>query len=292
MAYRKFYLENSLGEKYQLTDKNFKQYLNNPEGFGFSKTLTTLRLGNDELFLDEQYTMPSVSGSIIFYNRREQAYQDYYDFIKFVRYTPLKLYYLPPHLLSPYFIECYITDLDKGEYSNNGYLDCSVTFYGNTLWQNSQESLLTVNNSEDSDGKYYDLVRPYHYGGYSLSNITINNIGDIPIGFELEILGDVTNPRITAKQNGKTFGLLKLTGSFDYAKVDSNDLTESIYLEQNGVMVSNPLSYQDLNIADGTAAVTFFKLQVGENNLAFSCDNLSSFDGQVSFKWKDKRISI
>lgn len=289
---RQFYIENSLGKKYYLTNKNFKHFLNEPEGLGFSKSLTTLRLGDDELITDEQYSMPSVSGSILFYDTVEKAYQDYYEFINFIRYSPLKLYYQPPNLLFPYYIECSLVQVDKGEYSTSGYLSCAVSFYGNTLWQNSQESSLTVTNSESSDGKYYELVRPYHYSGNSLNSIRINNNGDVPIGFEFEIEGSVTNPRLTAIYNDVIYGLLKLNGTFDVVKVNSNDIEESIYLENNGSVVTNPLSYQDLSIADGVASITFFKLKVGESRLSFTCDKPSSFEGNINFKWKDKRVSI
>lgn len=289
---RQFYLENSLGKKYELTNKNFKQFLNEPEGLGFSKNLNVLRIGNDELITDEQYSMPSISGEVLFYDNLENAYQDYLEFINFVRYSPLKLYYLPPNMLFPYYIECSITQVDKSEYQRVGYLSCPVTFYGYTLWQNSQESNLVVSNSENKDGKYYELIRPYHYAGNSLNSIEINNTGDVPIGFVFEVVGSVTNPRLIASQNGVAYGQLKLNGTFDYVRVDSNDLTESIYLENNGTVITNPLSYQDLSIADGVSDITFFKLKIGESKLSFSCDKISSFEGNVSFKWKDKKVSI
>ena len=289
---RQFYIENSLGNKYYLTNKNFKHFLNEPNGLGFAKNLTVLRLGNDELITDEQFSMPSISGTILFYDDVGKAYQNYLEFVNFIRYTPIKLYYLPPNLLFPYYIECSITQVDKSEYTKNGYLSCPITFYGYTLWQNSQESSLIVKNNENTDGKHYELIRPYHYAGNSLSSIIINNTGDVPIGFVLEVVGSVTNPRLIATQDGMTYGQLKLNGTFDYVKVDSNDLTESIYLENNGAIITNPLSYQDLSIADGISTLTFFKLKVGESRLSFSCDKISSFEGKVNFKWKDKKVSV
>lgn len=289
---RQFYIENSLGNKYYLTNKNFKHFLNEPNGLGFTKNLTVLRLGNDELITDEQFSMPSISGTILFYDDVGKAYQDYLEFINFIRYAPIKLYYLPPNLLFPYYIECSITQVDKSEYTKNGYLSCPITFYGYTLWQNSQESSLVVNNNENADGKHYELIRPYHYAGNFLSSIIINNTGDVPIGFVLEVVGSVTNPRLIATQDGETYGQLKLNGTFDYVRVDSNDLTESIYLENNEAIITNPLSYQDLSIADGISTLTFFKLKVGESRLSFSCDKISSFEGNVNFKWKDKKVSV
>lgn len=290
--YRQFYIENSLGKKYQLTSRNFKCFLNEPQGLGYSKSLSTLRLGNQELTTNEQLSMPSITGTLIFYDKLNNAYQDYIDFISFVRYTPLKLYYQPPNLLAPYYIDCELIQLDKGEYQKEGYLSCAVQFYGTSLWKNSQNYEYVIGNITDEGGKYYDLVRPYFYAGNNLNSISISNNGDVPIGFTFEIIGSVTNPRLTATQNGATYGLLKLNGTFDYCKIDSSDVAQSIYLKNGDSVVANPLSYQDLSIADGVASITFFKLKVGQSDLSFSCDKLSSFEGKIRFNWQDERMSI
>ena len=175
-----------------------------------------------------------------------------------------------------------------------------------TIYTNFQELFDDDNNAKNGiqlnsdnlinkdwlESKYYELIRPYHYAGNSLNSIEINNTGDVPIGFVFEVVGSVTNPRLIASQNGIVYGQLKLNGTFDYIRVDSNDLTESIYLDNNGTVITNPLSYQDLSIADGVSDITFFKLKIGESKLSFSCDKISSFKGNVSFKWKDKKVSI
>lgn len=289
---RQFYIENSLGKKYELTNRNFKTFLDSPQGLGYVKNLTTLRLGNQELTTNEQLSMPSVSGTLMFYDKLGNAYQDYIDFIQFARYTPLKLYYQPPNLLSPYYIDCEIVQLDKGEYQREGYLSCAVVFYGTSLWKNSQSYVYEISKVNGEGGKYYDLVRPYYYAGNSLNSIVINNNGDVPVGFTFEINGSVTNPRLTAVQNDVTYGLLKLNGTFDYCKIDSNDTMQSIYLENEDSVIANPLSYQDLSIADGVANITFFKLKAGQSDISFSCDKISAFDGTIKFTWKDERMSI
>ena len=290
--FRQFYIENSLGKKYQLTNRNFKHFLNEPQGLGYTKSLTTLRLGNQELKTNEQLSMPSISGTLLFYDKLNNAYQDYIDFIQFARYTPLKLYYQPPNLLAPYYIDCELIQLDKDEYSREGYLSCGVQFYGTSLWKNSQSYEYEIGNITDEGGKYYDLARPYYYAGNSLNSIIINNNGDVPVGFTFEINGSVTNPRLTAVQNETTYGLLKLNGTFDYCKIDSSDVAQSIYLENEDSVIANPLSYQDLSVADGIANITFFKLKVGQSDLSFSCDKISAFSGTIKFSWKDERMSI
>ncbi len=293
MTYRKFYLENSLGKTFQLTDKNVKIFLDSPSGLGFSNTLTTLRLGNTLKITDEQIEMPKITGNVLFYDTNSMAYQNYTDFISFIRNTPLKLYYLPPNLLYPYFVEGYISSLEKTQFDYSaGYISCAMTFSAISLWKNSKVITYEISNIKDSDGKHYDLVRPYHYSGTSLNSIKIDNNGDVPTGFDFIVNGSITNPMLTAVQNGESYGVIKLTGTFDYIAINSNDQSQSIYLENEGSILSNPLSYQDLSIADGVADITFFKLKVGESLFAFTGDNVNNFDGKVKFIWKDERISI
>ena len=293
MAYRKFYLENSLGKQFQLADKDVKVFLDGPTGLGFSNTLTTLRLGNSLKVTDEQIVMPTISGNILFYDTCSMAYQNYTDFANFIQYTPLKLYYLPPNLLIPYFVEGYISSLEKSQFDHDsGYISCTMTFSATSLWKNFKVNEYETKNIKETGGKYYDLVRPYHYSGSSLNTIRISNNGDIPVGFKFEVNGSITNPMLTAVQNGEAYGLLKLNGTFDYIIVNSNDAEQSIYLENEGSILSNPLRYQDLSIADGVADITFYKLKVGETYFAFTGDNVNTFDGTVKFTWQDERISI
>lgn len=236
--------------------------------------------------------MPNVSGEVLFYASRINAYQEYEDFMDFIRLEPIKLYYLPPNLTSPYYIDCEILQVDKTEYSTSGYLSCPITIQALSFWQNSQENILNIANEESNDGKYYPLVRDYYYQGLALSDIQLNINGQVPIDFILEVNGKCINPTFVVSQDGIAYGKIKLNGTFDYIKINSNEINEQIYLELNGASLTNPYQYQDLSIADGTADITFFKLKVGSSQASFNCDNLSSFDGTVVISWKDKRVSI
>lgn len=292
MSVRKFYLTNSLNNKYEFTNAQLEHFLNSPQGLGFTKSISTLRLGDDELVMSEQYSMPSISGEILFYASRKQAYQDYLEFMNFIRLGGLKLYYTPPNMLYPYFIDCEIVQVDKTEYSTDGYLNCPISIYGLTQWQNSQESTIKVNNENSNNGKHYPLVRNYFYDGNSLSDIKLEVNGQVEVGFIFEIVGNCTNPQLIVKQNDVAYGKIKLDGTFDYVRVNSDDVNEEIYLEKDGASLTNPYQYQDLSIADGIANITFFKLKVGSSKIAFSCDNQKDFNGHINIIWKDKRVSI
>lgn len=291
--YRKFWLINSLGKRYDFTLKEQNTFLDSPQGLGFKKTITTQRLGDEEVVTDEEYSMPEVSGDILFLTETSQAYEDYRLFIDFIKHSPLVLHYQTPNSLYSYYMNCQITSLDKTQYDEDGrWLSCPVTFTGTSLWLNSQYTTLQMKNKEVGNGKFYPLERPYYYSDSSLSDIVLNNSSDIPVGFIFEVIGNTVNPRLTILQNNVSYGIIKLDGAFDYVKIDSNDSSESIYLEKDGVELANPLSYQDLDIADGISQLTFFKLKVGESNVAFVCDNITTFDGQIKIVWQDKRISV
>lgn len=296
---RKFWLENGLGDTYEFTEENSNIFLNDPQGLGFVKNIATERLGDTEYVTAMYYNMPSPSGELLFYNKREQGYQDYDEFIDFIMIEPLRLYYLPPNTLSPYYIECQIVQLDKSEYDEDGIMRCPISFVGTSMWLNSSETVISVDNTQEADGKYYELVRPYHYSGEALKNIVINVVGNLPADFELEVYGEVENPVLTAMKGDTIYGVIKLDGTFssnDPTKpsiyINTNSASEQLILRQGDSVLANPLSYQDLSIADGIASLTFFKLVVGQSLISFTSANSSTYDGHIVLKWKDKRVSV
>lgn len=296
---RMFWLENSLGEIYKFTDGNSKIFLSSPQGFGFSKNIQTLRLGDSEYVTSESYNMPSPQGELFFYDRLNKGYQDYDYFIKFITNEPLRFYYQPPNTLFPYYIDCKIIQLDKSEYDSDGVMRCPIVFAGTSMWLNSGQTVMDISNIQEDDGKYYSLERPYHYSGQLMNNIVVNVLGNLPAEFEFEVYGEVTNPILTATKESVTYGILKLDGTFnsnDQTKpsvyVNSNDIEEDIVLRSGDSVLSNPTSYQDLSIANGTANLTFFKLLPGKSVLSFSCSDINTFDGFIRIKWKDKRVSV
>ena len=91
MEYRKFYIINALGNRYDLTDKNSKVFLNAPNGFGLNRSFTSLKVGNSELVTSQQFNLTDITGELLFYaDSNGTKYQDYQDFIQFVKYKPLE----------------------------------------------------------------------------------------------------------------------------------------------------------------------------------------------------------
>ena len=288
--YRKFYLQNSKGDTFKLTDENFKQFLSNPSGLGFKRTVTGYVVGNAMKINAASYDFTQIDGSILFYNKREQAYQDYFNFVNFTSFTPIKLFYTPANTLSSYFCEVEILKADKTEYNVNGYLEVPVQFQATSHWQDAVESIIEASNQNIGDGKQYPLERPYYYASSTLSDIKIINDGSDAVGFKIEVIGNVTNPQWSIYQNGELYGTCKINGTYDYVSVVSIDGQNNIYLELNGSAITNPASYQDLSITGGD--LTFIKLKTGESHMTFTAGNISTFTGNVKIHLRNSYVSV
>lgn len=290
--YRIFYLQNKKGERFELTNVKFNQFFNDPNGLGYSKTFSSMRLGNVDAITSELYNLPTISGSILFYQSSTASiYQTYKNLIKFLTQGEILLYYQPPNELEPYFAEVNCIQIDKTEVGEtDGILSCNVQFKMLTFWQISTKREISVT-TEFQVGKKYPLKRPYYYGSSSLSNITVYNEGTMETPIEIEITGECNTPQINFYQNGEQYGAIKLDGEFDYVRINSKDDEETIELMKDGSVLANPLSYQDLSVGNPNQVyVTFVKLKQGVSNIVISFS--SNFGGEVKLRWSDAHVSV
>lgn len=289
MGVRKFWLQQGEDDTniYSFLSDSF---LNEPQGLGFSKTISTLKIGNREIVQDEYYNLPTISGTITFYKGDVSTkYKDYQDFLNFIRNGDIRLYYNTPNTFDSYYCEGRIIAVDKGEVGTNGVMECPFSFKATTQWQNAKQRIVTTIKSQTDGGKFYDLERDYYYSPSSFDTIELINRGYEQVGFELLIEGEVTNPKLTLSQNGVVYGALQINGTYDRVYINSKDGEEEIILERNGSIVPNPISYQDMSIADGVIDVTFLKLKTGTSTASFSPNE---YDGEVSISWYDAYMSV
>ena len=291
--YRQFWLINSLGNKFSFNDEEKKVFLSNPTGFGFSRNYTTEQVGATELLTSQQFKLKDITGDLMFYSDSNGTnYQRYQDFIQFVKYKPLEFHYKTPNNLDSYYCDVLFTAANKGEAEENGALTVNVTFHCLTPWLTDSDYTITLTNEPSLDGKYYELVRPYHYSGTNLSNTIINNTGTDDVGFVLKIDGTCQNPMFSLNQNGEQYGVCKITGTYDFIMIDSVEKTEQIYLENGGTVISNPASYQDFTVSNGESYLTWCKFKVGQTIFSFTCGNIDTFDGSITISFKNSYISV
>lgn len=304
MQVREFWLTNSkynksldnADGKYSLNDKKHFLYL--PQGLGFQKSYTTNRLGNSELITDEFFQMIDVSGELLFIGDNLQFTYQYYDeFIDFIKYKPLQLHYKTPNKVYAFYVDIVITSIQKGEVSTDGILHCPITLHRSTQWKNDNTTKLLFTNEAETGGKYYDYTYDYHYAGTSLSDmapISNNGTEDCPFVFEIVCDGDtVVNPLFTLYQNNVPYAKIKLNGEFSYVRINSDELNESIYLEdEDGTPIANPMNAQDFASFDGETYFTWVKLKTGESSGVFTCGNIETFDGVIKLTYEEKRASV
>lgn len=292
MDYRKFWLINTLGNRYDFTEDQYI-FLNNPQGLGFNRSFSSLKVGNSEMVTSQQFNLTDVQGELLFMQQTNgQKYEAYQRFIQFAKFKPLELHYQTPNNLTSYHCDVIFTQIDKTEVGTDGILRCPVIFHRLTEWLTDTDEQYIFTNDPLDEGKYHDLVYDYHYAGTNLSNSVIYNNGTDDVGFIIEIDGECENPQFSLTQGGEVYGICKINGTYDYVMIDSVERTESIYLEQNGSVVTNPEQYQDFTIANGNSYLTWCKFKVGATTFNFTCGNIETFDGIVKIRFKTSFATI
>lgn len=268
VPYRVFWMINSKGERWDFTEREFKSFLNNPQGLGFSKTFSVNRYGNVQNLTDITDNFPQPNGEVLFYDSSNSTrYDKYNNFVKFLSYEPITLYYKIPvsffsRIPNTYSLECVVGTLSKTESKTDHMLTCSINYNALSFYKGEEVEI-------SGTGTSY----------------TINNDSDFPIGFEITITGSPVNPYFTLTQDGEMYGEAKFDDStaFSSVYVNSNDGEQNVELQQGGSVLPNPLSYQDLSISNGSIYVTFVKLARGESTLTIGKDSGSITGVNIKF---------
>ena len=268
VPYRKFWMVNAKGDRWNMTEREEKSFLNNPQGLGYAKSLSTIRYGNRQNLTDVTDNFPQPSGEILFYDSANSSrYERYNEFVRFLSYYPITLYYQIPvsyysHIQNIYTLDCVVGSLTKTESKTDGILRCSITFNALSFYKGETVEI-------SGSGSTY----------------TITNDGDFPVGFEITIEGSPVNPYVQLEQDNELYGEAKFINStaFDSVYVNSNDGEQNVILEQGGSVLPNPLSYQDLSISNGSIYVTFVKLARGESDLTIGMDSGSLTSVEIRF---------
>lgn len=292
--YRKHWLVNALGNKYEFTEKESNLvFLNNPDGFGFRREYSSMIVGNSELVTSQRFLLGEITGELLFYKESIGGkYEDYQKFIQFAKYRPLEFHYQTPNKLTGYHCDVLFTSADKSEVDTDNILHVPVTFHRLTEWLTDEDTEYVFDNSPVGEGKFHDLVYDYYYTGTSLQGSSIVNNGTDDIGFVMIIEGLVQNPEFYLRQNGEVYGLGRINGTYDYVMIDSVERTEQIYLEYQGSAIPNPEQYQDFTIGTGNAYLTWCKLKVGESIFSFTCGNIENFNGTVTIRYKESMATV
>lgn len=291
MDVRKFWLTNNEDAIYHLTDPSTTHFLASPQGLGITIDYSSIKFSNSELINSKDYVLGTISGDLLFYSdTRGNKYQEYFDFLTFVSKSPIYLYYQTPNSDEAFRCLVQITGLEKTEVDLDSILHCPVAFKMQTVWYSQHENIRTVT-SEIENGKKYILHRPYAYGASSYNNVNITNYGNIETSFIFEVDGATTDLEYSISQNGEVYGRGKILGTYDYIKVDSDDLNEEIVLVNGTSTIPNAVNYQDLTVGSPNKIyITFLKLKTGTSRINFGVHD--GFDGTITVRWRNAYLSV
>ena len=257
MSVRKFWLtngtlQNGILKKYEFTVPSSKVFLNNPTGLGYSQTITTIQYA-DVLNGTEAQNFPQIQGEVVFFDgTNADRYDKYNKFIEFLSYSPLVIHYqIPKTIAEEYTMDVQVVSVEKSESKPDGLLRCNFSLQGLSRWQGAEVTKTGTS-----------------------SSYSITNSGHLPCGFTIEINGtSMKNPYITLTQDNEMYGEAKFDATLSKMFINSKDGEQEVILENNGVVSTNPLSYQDLSISNGSIYVTFIKLARGTSTLAIGMDS-------------------
>lgn len=263
MSYRKFWMSNGQGKRIYFT-RDCNIYLNNPTGLGYSNTITTNQYANALNVITQEQNFGSVGGEILFISEpNRNKYEQYNDFVEFLSHDPLTLYYQIPNEFEDVFsVDVVVGSLDKTETKNDDIMRCAFSLMCLSRWKGEQVVIEGTANT-------YSILNPSH----------------MPVGFEITIKGNLTNPYITLSQDDELYGEAKFDSgtAFSSIYVNSQDGEQEVILEQGGSVIANPLSYQDLSISNGSIYVTFVKLARGTSTLAIGMDSGSITSVEIKY---------
>lgn len=291
MNVRKFWFTNGDENTFHLTDPDKNWFLADPEGLGLTINYTSIKLTDSEFINYKDYELTSINGDLIFYaSTREQKYQDYFDFLRFMSKTPIYLHYQTPNSDTSYRTLVQITGLEKTEIQQDGMLHCPMSLKRQTMWYSDVLNSLVATNTV-MEGKEYPLHRPYSYGAIDTSNMVMWNNGMVDAPFTLHVEGNVTDMEFSLSQDNVVYGKGKILGTYDSVFIDSDDLNETIELMIGTSVIANAVNYQDLTVGSPNEIyVTFLKLKPGKSALNFTLG--SAFDGQVTVEWRNAYLSV
>lgn len=204
---RKFYLENSIGERWDLQTKQ-EIHLRNPAGLGWADNNTYADARGFFPRTDSRPVQPSIAGDFVI--RGYDTYKELADWLH--QGHDLTLVYAPD--ATEYRIDVDVQSLQKGEVNSWGRLECPFMLTAKTPWYKPTTRELVIAPPSSTVGyKRYSYSYPHQYAAASLSNsVDILAAGHMPAAIYLTIPGPLTNPCVTLTQNGAEIGKMDLDG--------------------------------------------------------------------------------
>ena len=198
---RKFKLINAVGEEFDLMRKD--AFFHAPDGLGFSFSNTYEKTGSEFIMVEEIESQKGPSGEMVF-----ASYEQYAEFTLFISKRPLKFLYMPLNRWA--YLDVTVTNFQKSEMSQNGFLICPIDFTASGRWYVP----FTYEKKEHiGQGKKYSYDYDYTYAEMADGIFDIDNKGTSESRTTLTIFGPIENPAWSLAVNNATVLSGKVTAS-------------------------------------------------------------------------------
>lgn len=199
MNVREFKLVNEKGQTYSLMDIKNYCLMTEPKGLGYSYSSEYEQLGNTFVTNLRKLEQGKIEGQVNF-----EKYDNYKNLIDFIESsTDLKIAYKIPYSsgTKEYFKDVEIQSLSKSEIQPNGIISENIILNCLSLWYEEKISILEVI-AEENEIRWnfnWDSI----FSDYDNRNLTIVNEGHVEAPIEVEISGEVVNPKIEVYMEGQ-----------------------------------------------------------------------------------------
>lgn len=302
---RRLYLRNARSEVFNFMDTG--HFLVNPGGLGASISLPTVRLGNSEMLTGKDYNLMTFTGEIYFMGTREEVYQDYRTFIKFLNTDYMRLCYQPVGEEKAFYCRAEVSAITKTEVNNrDSILHVPIQIKCLEFWRKTPMVSVSVEPTE-MDGKVYPLYRKlasdpdgvgYYYHKNDFKKVILTNNGDVETPLDIIVRNDTVRNFTYAlyeytgdlddiddsEENYSVYGMGRILGTYRYIEVNADDLEENIVLKTGTNTLANTYNYQDLSVGSPNEIyVTFLKLKPGRNAITLNVGD--DFTGEVLIRY-------
>lgn len=214
---RKFYIQNSAGERLPLNGEN-NIYLTDPTGLGLTlaPSFADLKRGFFRGVSDDAEPQNTFNATLTFAGA--DPYTDYQTFVNWLQQAGQLYLIYEPVSGSEFMRQIDVSYLSKSELNNLRWLVIPAAFFCVSPWYRPAATELELTNVDGNAIVYPFRYRPtLIYGDDSASSLSavIFPAGHTPGAIELSYYGAILNPRVRLVGNasGKTYGLCSVTAA-------------------------------------------------------------------------------
>lgn len=298
-VFRKFWLTNGAGQRYDLTnlDENIplNAFFNNPKGLGSVSEISSVRVGNSQVVNGLSWQFIDISGDVILPTDGKNAtpYSRYRNFISFCSKQPLEMHYqTPDNSGGSYSRQVILSSVEKAEIEPEGFtLVVPCIFSPLEFWKDSEASEILIT-TEVPLGKSYPLKRQYAYAAGGLDGTSLTSLSDTSIPIEVNIVGNATNPTWSIYDSDNAlYGRARIIGTYDEVLVNSSDLEEDIKLRVGASFIPNAVAKQDITVGvPNSVKATYLYLAPGRSTITFALG--AGFDGYVTVRYRNQYATV